>query len=81
VTHGREGLLVERKSRRQLAYALQTLAGNPALRREMGEAGRLKAKQYDWERVIDQVTAVYQQSIDSAQPAPAMRLRPSLSPR
>ena len=25
VTHGRDGLLVERKSRRQLSYALQTL--------------------------------------------------------
>ncbi|HVH65199.1 MAG TPA: glycosyltransferase family 4 protein [Candidatus Acidoferrum sp.] len=81
VTHGREGLLVERKSRRQLAYALQTLIGNPALRQEMGQAGLLKAQQYDWERVIDQLTAVYRQAIDIAQPAPSMRLEPSLSPR
>jgi glycosyltransferase involved in cell wall biosynthesis len=73
-------LLVERKSRRQLAYALQTLINNEGLRREMGDAGLLKARQYDWERVIDQVTDVYQHAIDSAQPAPAVRLEPSLSP-
>jgi glycosyltransferase involved in cell wall biosynthesis len=81
VTHGREALLVERKSRRQLAYALQTLINNPALRDEMGQAGLQKARQYDWERVIDQVTDVYQQAINSAQPAPSVRLEPSLSTR
>src|SRR5438105_13372561 len=81
VTHGREGLLVERKSRRQLAYALQTLINNSALRAEMGMAGLLNARQYDWERVIDQVAGVYKQAIDLAQPAPSVRLEPSLSPR
>lgn len=81
VSHGREGLLVERKSRRQLAYALQTLIANPALREAMGEAGRSKAQQYDWERIIDQVEDVYQHAIDAAMPAPAKRLEPSLSPR
>jgi phosphatidylinositol alpha-mannosyltransferase len=81
VTHGREGLLVERKSRRQLAYALQTLVSNPGLRQQLGEAGLLKARQYDWERVIDRLTEVYRQAIDSAQPAPSIRLEPSLSPR
>lgn len=81
VTHGQEGLLVERKSRRQLAYALQTLISNRELRRQFGEAGLLKARQFDWERVIDQVTDVYQQAIDSAQPAATVRLTPSLSPR
>ena len=80
VAHGREGLLVERKSRRQLAYALQTLISNPSLRQQMGEAGLVTAQQYDWERVIDRVTDVYNQAIDSAQPAPSVRLEPSLSP-
>ena len=51
------------------------------MRAEMGQAGLQKARQYDWERVIDQVTDVYRQAIDSAQPAPAVRLEPSLSPR
>jgi len=81
VTHGREGLLVERKSRRQLAYALQTLINNAALRQEMGAAGLVNARQYDWERVIDQVADVYRQAIDLAQPAASVRLEPSLSPR
>ena len=74
-------MLVERKSRRQLAYALQTLIHNPALREEMGQAGRQKAGQFDWERVIDQVTDVYQQALDAAQPVPSVTLEPSLSPR
>src|SRR5207245_1494629 len=56
VTHGRDGLLVERKSRRQLEYALQTLINNGALRQEMGQAGLLTAGRHDWERVIDQHT-------------------------
>lgn len=81
VTHGREGLLVERKSRRQLAYALQTLVANPALRAEMGHAGMVKARQYDWERVIDRVVEVYQNAIDASMPAAAVRLEPSLSRR
>ena len=73
INHGREGLLVDRKSSRQLAYALQTLINNEGLRRQMGEAGLLKARRYDWERVIDEVTDVYQQAIDSAEPAPSVR--------
>src|ERR1700737_3054383 len=81
VTHGREGLLVERKSRRQLEYALQTLINNAALRQEMGQAGLLTAGRYDWERVIDQVTDVYKQARAPAKPAPSVRLEPSLSPR
>jgi phosphatidyl-myo-inositol alpha-mannosyltransferase len=81
VTHGHEGLLVERKSSRQLAYALQTLINNPSLREEMGRAGLVKAGRYDWERVIDEVVDVYRQAIASAQPAPSVRLEPSLSPR
>src|SRR5205823_6158068 len=81
LTHGREGLLVKRKSRRQLAYALQTLINNAALRQEMGSAGLVSARQYNWERVIDQVADVYKQAIDLAQPAPSVRLEPSLSPR
>jgi len=81
VSHGREGLLVERKSKRQLSYALQTLINNAALREEMGLAGQQTARQYDWERVIDQVTDVYEQARDQAQPIPQVRLEPSLSPR
>src|ERR1700730_4409732 len=81
VTHGRAAGLVERKSRRQLSYALQPLINTPAMREEMGQAGLLKARQYDWERIIDEVTDVYRQARDQAQPARSGRLEPSLSPR
>jgi hypothetical protein len=47
----------------------------------MGQAGLLKARRYDWERIIDEVTDVYRQALDQAQPAPSARLEPSLSPR
>jgi glycosyltransferase involved in cell wall biosynthesis len=60
---------------------LQTLISNPGLRQQMGAAGLTTAQQYDWERVIDRVTDVYKQAVDSAQPAPSVRLEPSLSPR
>src|SRR3979409_114219 len=81
VTHGRDGLLVERKSRRQLSYALQTLINNPALRQEMGQAGLVKARRYDWERVIGAAGAAYRPAPDQSPPAPSVRLEPSLSPR
>lgn len=81
VTHGVEGLLVDPKSRRQLAYALQTLINNSDLRQQLGQAGLLKARQFDWERITDQVMDVYEQAIDSAQPVAAPRLEASLSPR
>src|SRR5436853_713129 len=75
------GRLEYRKGLRQLSYALQTLINNPALRQEMGQAGLVKARRYDWERVIDEVTDVYRQALDQAQPAPSVRLEPSLSSR
>jgi hypothetical protein len=46
----------------------------------MGQAGLLTAGRYDWERVIDQVSDVYTQAREQAQPAPAVRFEPSLSP-
>src|SRR5256712_7370177 len=49
VPHGREGLLVDRKSRRQLAHAVQTLINNSALRQGMGAAGLGQTRQYHWD--------------------------------
>jgi phosphatidylinositol alpha-mannosyltransferase len=79
VSHGREGLLVERKNSKQLAFALRTLVNSPALREQMGEAGLRTVQQYDWERVIDQVTDVYQQAANKAQPIARLRLEPTLT--
>jgi phosphatidylinositol alpha-mannosyltransferase len=79
VTHGREALLVDRKSKRQLAYALETLINGPQLRQDLGLAGQQTVQQYDWERVIDQVSDVYQQARNQFTPVPKARLEPSLS--
>ncbi|HEY0492539.1 MAG TPA: glycosyltransferase family 4 protein [Candidatus Dormibacteraeota bacterium] len=79
VTHGREALLVDRKSKRQLAYALETLINGPQIRQELSRAGQQTVQQYDWERVVDQVTDVYQQARSQFRPMPKARLEPSLS--
>jgi phosphatidylinositol alpha-mannosyltransferase len=79
VTHGREALLVDRKSKRQLAYALETLINGSQLRVDLAAAGVTTVQQYDWERVVDQVTDVYQLARDQAKPMPKARLEPSLS--
>jgi len=81
VHHGREGLLVERKSARQLAQALGTLIGEPQMRHEMSEAGLRTVQQYDWQRVIDQVTAIYQGATSGEPAMPRLELEPTWSPR
>jgi len=43
VDHGRTGLIVDPKSPDELAEALATVLGDPALRRQMSEAGRRRA--------------------------------------
>jgi len=80
LTHGREGLLVEPKNKRQLATVLEALINGPTLRRDLGVAGLRTVQQYDWERVIDQVQDVYRQASARPRPVPQMRLEPTLSP-
>jgi phosphatidylinositol alpha-mannosyltransferase len=79
VTHGREALLVDRKSKRQLAYALETLINGPQIRHDLARAGQQTVQQYDWEHVVDQVQDVYQQARSQFRPMPKARLEPSLS--
>jgi phosphatidylinositol alpha-mannosyltransferase len=81
IRSGREGLLVERKSTRRLASALRSLLLDRELARAMGERGRRTVLQYDWERVLDQVTSVYQEAPAAVRPVAPVRLEPTLSPR
>jgi len=60
ITHGMEGLLVEPRDEKALALALIELLGDKSLREKMGEQGRLKAQDYSWEKVAEQVLAYYQ---------------------
>ncbi|HLF22996.1 MAG TPA: glycosyltransferase family 4 protein, partial [Burkholderiales bacterium] len=61
VDDGGEGILVEPNDSRALASALHRLLEDKSLRMEMGLAGRLKARRYDWARVVERVEQVYEQ--------------------
>lgn len=56
---GVQGLLVEPRNSRALAAALYTLAQDPELRHRMGEAGRLRAPDYSWDRVTERIVEYY----------------------
>jgi phosphatidylinositol alpha-mannosyltransferase len=60
VNPGVEGLLVPPRSPEHLADAIATLANDPGLRRRMGEAGQVKAQQYDWARIVDLLEPIYE---------------------
>jgi glycosyltransferase involved in cell wall biosynthesis len=60
VEHGNNGLLVPIRNSDALATALETLAGDPALRRAMGTRGRARAEgEYSLDSVISKTLAVY----------------------
>jgi phosphatidylinositol alpha-mannosyltransferase len=56
---GVQGLLVEPRNHRALAAALYTLSQDPELRHRMGEAGRVRAPDYSWERVTERIVDYY----------------------
>ncbi len=60
VNPGVEGLLVPPRSPRHLAEAITVLAKDPDLRQRMGQAGREKALQYDWRRIVDRLEPIYE---------------------
>jgi phosphatidyl-myo-inositol alpha-mannosyltransferase len=54
-----QGLLVEPRNPRALAAALYTLARDPDLRHELGDAGRARAPEFSWERVTERIVDFY----------------------
>jgi phosphatidylinositol alpha-mannosyltransferase len=54
-----QGLLVEPQNQRALAAALYTLARDPELRHEMGDAGRARAPEFSWDRVTERIVDFY----------------------
>jgi phosphatidylinositol alpha-mannosyltransferase len=59
LTHGMEGLLVERQNPGAVADALVRLLGSPELRASMRRAGQAKAQRFDWPRVSAEVFSFY----------------------
>jgi glycosyltransferase involved in cell wall biosynthesis len=61
VAEGEDGLLITHRDTGDLARAIETLLGDPVLRRRLGEAGYHKvASQYTWDIVADKVRTVYE---------------------
>ncbi|HTU03734.1 MAG TPA: hypothetical protein VMG58_18010, partial [Candidatus Sulfotelmatobacter sp.] len=55
------GLLVPPRRAPAIAEALTRLAGDAALRRSMGEKGRLRAiERFDWSTLTDQLVAAFE---------------------
>ena len=61
---GKEGILAEPKDERSLAEALIRLLRDPAMQRDMGDRGRLKAQQYSWRQVALRVLQFYEELLD-----------------
>jgi len=62
--HGETGLVVPPKDARALAVAIKRLLGDDALRRRLGEGARGRAQLFDAERMLEEVTRVYQEVLD-----------------
>ena len=69
------GILVEPSSRegfvKGLTEAMLKLAQSPELRQSMGSAGYLRVREhFDWERKVDRMIEIYQQTIDNSSSSP-----------
>ena len=69
LTHGVEGLLALPGDEQRLAGALLELLGDEQRRRRMAEQGRLRAKDFGWPRVAQQVISYYERLLHERQPS------------
>jgi phosphatidylinositol alpha-mannosyltransferase len=67
--HGRQGLLVEPKSERAIAEAVDRIIRNPGERTLMGVNGASTSHQYKWTGIAEQVLGYYE-SVLQRQPVP-----------
>lgn len=63
VTDGVEGFLVPARDAAALAGSAGRLLDDPDLARRMGEAGRERARRYDWDSVAGELEAIYREAI------------------
>lgn len=60
ITEERDGLLVDYGDVGELARLLRHLLDNPALREQLGSAGRAKVEQrFTWDRIVHRLVAIY----------------------
>jgi len=70
LTDGREGLIVPPGDEAAMEAAFRRLAGDPDLRRALGEAGRIRAREYSMERMVERTEEVYIRLRGSSRAAP-----------
>jgi phosphatidylinositol alpha-mannosyltransferase len=70
-SHGVEGLAVPPKNPDRLAEAITTLMRNEKLRQEMGQRGRLRALEYNWETLARRVLNFYTETLNGIVPEKA----------
>ena len=63
VREGETGLLVPGEDVPALAAAMTRLAADPALRQQLGDAGRARAQHFDWSAIAAQYLAIYETAI------------------
>jgi phosphatidylinositol alpha-mannosyltransferase len=68
VRDGVDGILVPPGDAKALAGALRRVLADPDASRAMGEAGRERARRYDWPVVAAEVEAVYVEALASGRP-------------
>jgi phosphatidylinositol alpha-mannosyltransferase len=64
VTPGADGLLVPPRDEKMLAQALISLLSDESLRQQMGDRGKLKAREYDWKRLAQKIESYYTSILD-----------------
>jgi len=64
VTHGVHGLLVPTRDPEALAAALVRVLTEPGLAERLGEAGRARAREFDWANVVDRLEELYRRAIE-----------------
>jgi phosphatidylinositol alpha-mannosyltransferase len=64
VTHGVHGLLVPPRDPEALGAALVRVLTEAGLAERLGEAGRARAREFDWPTVVDQLEQIYRRAIE-----------------
>lgn len=59
VNDGETGLLVREREPQAFAAAIATVLDDDALRRRMGDAARVRAATFTWERAVERMAAIY----------------------